>query len=362
MTIALYTNSVSPHQLPLARELIQRVGTNNYRYIYSEPFCREREQLGWSLASEPWIISSRESPANARKWLHHADILISGIRDVELFEARRQAGLKTFYCSERWFKPIMGVPGSVRRLFPKYRAMEHRFVDWVNGDLNAKVLAIGPWAFKDFVRMGVASEKIRLWGYFVQAGNPNIRHALQAQQSGRSPLKLLWAGRLLRWKRVTDIVRAVAAYVRLKRVTNQWADDCPEITLTIIGEGPEKVRLVKLVSRLGLAPIVTFLPAQPISRIRELMRLHNCYILASNGYEGWGAVVSEALEEGLSVLGTYESGSCPTLLPQARLYHAGDWRALVKLIDQERCGELPSVSIGEWSAARGAERFLELCK
>lgn len=353
MTIVLYTNIISPHQLPLAREIAKRVGENNFRYIYTESFHSERANMGWTVAEEPWIIPFNEQ--EARAWLDSAAVLYSGLRDLDLLEQRAARGLKTFYCSERWFKPIRGLPGWIRLLFPKYRAMMRRFVAWANTDPNAKVLAIGPWAQQDFIRMEIKLDKICLWAYYVE---PSVNHEFHALPAKQTPHKFLWVGRLLGWKRVEDIVRAVSAHAGLKRVE----DNCRNISLTIVGDGPEKKRLQKLTKKLGLDNVVAFLPSQPIGRIRELMREHDCYILSSNGYEGWGAVVSEALEEGMSVLGTYESGSCPTLLPPERLYHAGDWHELACLINDELNGKLPKVSIGGWSAARGAERFLEMCK
>ena len=62
----------------------------------------------------------------------------------------------------------------------------------------------------------------------------------------------------------------------------------------------------------------------PVAEVRAFMRSHEVYVLPSNAYEGWGAVVSEALEEGMEVLGTYEAGSSATVLPQENLFHAGD--------------------------------------
>ena len=71
------------------------------------------------------------------------------------------------------------------------------------------------------------------------------------------------------------------------------------------------------------------------------MREHDVYILASNEQEGWGATVNEALEEGMTVLGTYEAGASAALLPQGQLFHAGDWKALAKALDRIALGEVP---------------------
>ena len=67
-----------------------------------------------------------------------------------------------------------------------------------------------------------------------------------------------------------------------------------------------------------------------MEKVRELMREHDLFVFPSNGLEGWGAVVSEALEEGMNVIGTFESGAPATLLPK------------------ERCASTPNLSAKSW--------------
>ena len=134
MTVALYTNIVSPHQLPLAREIASLVGEINYRYIFREPFHNDRKAMGWSAEFEPWIIGRKEQPKLTDEWLRECEVLLCGIRDLDLMESRAKCGKKTFYTSERWFKPFglmhdrIQIPGRVRMLHPKYCNMARRFV------------------------------------------------------------------------------------------------------------------------------------------------------------------------------------------------------------------------------------------
>ncbi len=102
---------------------------------------------------------------------------------------------------------------------------------------------------------------------------------------------------------------------------------------------------------LGYEDVIKFYPPVPISEVRKLMREHDVYVLASNGYEGWGAVVSEALEEEMKVIGTFESGSCATILPENNLFHAKDWHKLLQLL--QSC--ILKGKIGEWTAKIAAE-------
>ncbi len=78
------------------------------------------------------------------------------------------------------------------------------------------------------------------------------------------------------------------------------------------------------------------------------------------GCGGWGAVVSVAVGEGMRVVGMFVAGAGATLLPKERLFHCGDWKALVRLIEKEARGELPPCRIGEWTAAAAAKRLLKI--
>ena len=363
MRIAFYMNCISAHQLPLARAVAELVGMDNFCYVDAGLVGRSYQTCS-NLKID--VYSLRQSDEGAAKWLDESDVMLTGMRDLALFERRLKRGLKTYYASERWFKPLefkvqglrFKVPGWARLLAPGYRRMVKRFVKWANEDLGARVLAIGPWAKKDFLRMGVRAEKIVDWGYFVEKGTGN------GERGTGSGLKVLWCGRMLDWKRVGDIVRAV------RKVKGEGEQR--NVSLTIVGDGAEKEKLIRLAQRLfpgdvainqstNLKPTnqtIAFLPGQPMEKVRELMKGHDLYVLASNAYEGWGAVVSEALEEGMRVLGTFEAGASATILPRERLFHAGDWKELAQLIEKDMRGELPSCSIGEWTAGKAARRLI----
>lgn len=328
-------NCVSDHQLPLAREMVRLVGEDNFAYIDAG---LGGQAFQTKSADESWVSSDE---AQART----ADVLLTGLRKLDLFECRATGSLKTFYFSERWFKPIFGLPGWIRMLVPSYRRMARRFVRWVNADPCARVFAAGPWAEKDFRRMGVCGDKIVPWGYFV---SPSEDMSL-CRARGQT-LKVLWVGRMLDWKCVDTIIRAVG-----RLIENQV-----DVFLTLVGDGPERCKLKALVENNGLANVVMIMPCQTGKTIRRLMHENDLYVLASNACEGWGAALSEALEEGMSALGTYEAGASAALLPSERLYHAGDVDGLVSLMLRECRMELPTCSIGAWTAKNAALRLLSL--
>ena len=317
---------MSAHQLPLAREIAARIGFNNLLYV-DAGFLGQKFQTVDKV--EDIRIVRLES--TNREVVEQADIVYTGLRDLDLIERRAALGLRTIYYSERWFKPIrlwgVHLPGSIRMLVPRYRQMMNRFVKWANSDHNARVFAVGPWARMDFIRMGVDPEKIIDWGYFVASAQSSDRRVAALEKS--SVLRVLWVGRNLPWKRVNDIERAI------------------ELANKSFPGKTERIRFTRLT---GVSP----------DEVRAAMRSHDLYVLASDANEGWGAALNEALEEGMNVVGTVEAGASAAILPPERLFRAGDVRALARLIKKEYKGELPRCSIGEWTASRAADRMLEI--
>lgn len=350
MKVAFYLNSLSFHQLPLAREVVVLIGSENFVYIYRDKVTKDRERFGWGTLGNLFQDIKCRQGDDRDEILRSWDVVYTGIRCLDLMELRSKRGLKTFYYSERWLKPItrfgIELPGWCRLLIPSYRRMVQRFVSLTNKD-NIHILSVGLWAKTDFIRLGVRAEMIIDWGYFVTPSKVVKRQdgVNTSMRSCKEVLRILWVGRLLPLKRVDTILKA--SYICMRKVPLQ---------VTIVGDGPLEKELKQLASRLFQRHlnVVRFLHSVPFEQVRELMQSHNVYVLSSNAHEGWGAVVSEALEEGMEVLGTFESGACITLLPQERLYHCGDTMALARLLEQEYDGVLPQCSIGKWTANHAA--------
>ena len=298
--------------------------------------------MGWQEKSPPWVLDARCEPERAREWLENCPCLLTGLRDVELFERRSKKGLKTIYSGERWFKPFLvcggrvSLPGRLRLISPTYRRRAMRIVRLLKEDPNFSYFGVGLYAVADMISLGVDPKRVKTVAYYVEPGCRKFH----AAQSGL--VKLLWVGRMIPLKHVDTILKA------MKLLPHDM------YSLTLVGDGVEKTRLMKLARGLP----VTFMPPQPMDKIRELMRQHDIFVFPSNAYEGWGAVVSEALEEGMRVVGSRESGACITMLPESNLFHSGDWSELAKRLS----GPIAHVAIGPWSVETGVSLVMELMK
>ena len=347
MKFVQYQDCKSPHQLPLARELLHRLGADNFRYVYRDANQADRAQLGWNMgiADEPWQLHIGSHPDEAKEFIENADVLLTGMREIDLFERRCAKGLKTFYQTERWFKSIscggILLPGWLRLLHPRYFCMAMRFKRLVKKFDVFHILPIGVHSLKDMKHLGVSDEKMTIWGYFVEPSIEPNRH-----KPFHKPLRILWAGRMLKLKRVDTIVTAI------RKVVRQGVD----VQLLLVGNGPDRGHLERLSRRLP----VTFMDSVPIEKVRKLMRQNDVYIFSSDSHDGWGAVVSEALEEGMLVFGTSDTGASATILSLDRQFAAGDSTVLSNLIRKAVDGEFRPTGIREWSVSAGAMRLMEM--
>ena len=169
----------------------------------------------------------------------------------------------------------------------------------------------------------------RLWGYFVAPGTE--RHSGDEHNRRK---RVLWAGRMLDWKRVPTLVDAMP-------------DD---MELELYGHGPDDEHSS---SCHWQKTDVHFQDFVPIEQMRALMHQHDVYVLPSDGGEGWGAVVNEALEEGIPILATLESGAGATMLEPEQLFHAGNVASLRNKLNG--VSRMKRSTIGAWSATTAAE-------
>lgn len=404
MKLAIYTECVSPHQLPMAKEVARMLGADNFCNIYDHPLKQERIDMGWDPSvREKWEFIASNDTSKANEIIGSAEVLISSSRNLSLFKHRSKRGLLTIYYGERWFKPRLGM---WRLFLPSYFRMAWQFVKLLTSRDNVLYFPMGIHAAWDMARLcGLMNgdlrclfrapkleferkpggriwvqdeprniqntrkyclDKMRMWGYFVESsklkgkslelGNGlvnggqslvasekgSVSSAFEAMECGSEGVKVLWVGRLLRWKRVDTIIKAVGECAKSRK-----------ITLDIYGIGPEEAKLKKLAMRYG--DVIKFYPPVAINEVRKLMREHDVYVLSSNAYEGWGAVVSEAIEEGMAVIGTYEAGSSGTVLPESNLFHVGDWQKLQYIL--RRGPKLVDAKV--WSAVSFAKALLK---
>jgi len=86
------------------------------------------------------------------------------------------------------------------------------------------------------------------------------------------------------------------------------------LQLTYIGDGEYRSMLEREVKDLHLEDAVTFIPYMPWREVRQRMYDADICLCTSNYAEGWGAVISEAMNEGSVVVSSYAAGASGCLI------------------------------------------------
>lgn len=138
--------------------------------------------------------------------------------------------------------------------------------------------------------------------------------------SATEPLRIIFVGRLVPFKGVSMLLEAVA------RVRNQFP-----VEVTIVGEGPLRADLEEQARALGVAGIVKFLGAQPLTQVAAEMRRSHVFCLPSVRESG-GAVVLEAMAASLPVIAVNYGG--PAEIMNHEIGHPLSCNGRAELVDE----------------------------
>jgi glycosyltransferase involved in cell wall biosynthesis len=292
-------------QADIERELAAGKLPENLRFDIFMPVWLERlrdaglkrrlDSLTWHIVSVLWqfcalFYARRHYKQAGFDLIHH--VSLSGIRHPTLLT---RLGLPTV------IGPLGGgesAPMALRKTFP--------WKDWCTDllrDLHNRALRADPItrsAFRDAKLIVLRTEeslvavppryrsKVHI---NVGLGIAEIVDTEAVPRIPGEPFRLLYAGRLLRWKGVHLAIRAVAS------AHAQGAD----ARLTIVGEGPARRGLQKLARELGIAAHVIW--RGEVSR-HELLGMYSGHhaLLFPSLHDAGGTVILEAWAHGLPVI------------------------------------------------------------
>jgi len=118
-----------------------------------------------------------------------------------------------------------------------------------------------------------------------------------------TPVKFLFAGRLVSWKGAHLAIQAVAK-----------ARGQARVELTIVGKGEEELPLKELVRRMGVQDLVKFIPWIPKAELMQMFASHDALLFPSM-HDSGGTVVMEAITHGKPVICLDLGGPAMTVDP-----------------------------------------------
>lgn len=321
-TVAYSTVFWNHYQGALCRELAHQLGPNRFKMCVMEPLDKERCDLKWAEipANCDWIIPP---PTNLveldriSQIMCKADVAVMGNLPVEQpwYNHRKLNNKLTFRAAERSCKKpawhCLLNPRGLRwawkyRMRTSYKSLHH--------------LAIGAYAGRDARLFGAYGDRQWVWAYFTDIKDtpPETR--------GKKKLRILWAGRLVNWKRI-DMLLAASKRLRDAGVLEQ---------LDIVGTGPELHRLRQLAAKLAVDDVCQFHGSVTPEEVHEYMRRSDLYALPSTRAEGWGVVANEAMSEGCILIANKQAGSAPMLIRNGEtgfMHENGNLHQFTKIVE-----------------------------
>lgn len=341
--LEIWMNAPSPHQADVFREIVTAAPSIRLHVTFAGRTPPERRGLGWDECINGFpcdFLPSRWAPAavlNRLRQTRDAFHLVNGIWAEPSFLLalislclRRQP---VFLYSEA--PSPFGRTGLGRQLRLGARESLRAALRPLLRSRVSGAFAAGAAAAVHLRAAGVRPHTILPFGYF---RNPPT-DGPKADDPPAAGAELLYVGQLIPRKGIDLLLRAVAAV----------APDHPELSLTLVGEGPARPALEALTADLGIGDRVSWAGILPPRAIHERMARAAAVVLPSR-WDGWGLVVNEALQSGVPVIVSSAAGAAE-LVAHGRngfVHEAGDLAALTEVI-----GNFAS-SRGAWPSYRAA--------
>jgi glycosyltransferase involved in cell wall biosynthesis len=280
--IYFWQQIISPHMSELALELSRR--GHKVKYVSEKIISEDRIKLGWKALGiellDYILVNSYEeisklvleSPIDS---LHICEGIrgngVVGIAQKELLIAKRCQWIVMETVN------INGFLGFFRGLI--YRYLISRIKRNIEG-----FLAIGKNTKYWLLRNGVPNEKVFKFSYFLSDEIKKI----QQNSNSTTTFKFIYVGQLIQRKNVSLIIDAMEEFTE------------SDVELIIVGSGVQEKRLKKLSNRSPNRKI-SWTGSMPMNEAHQIIANSDCLILPSF-YDGWGAVVAEALMVGTPVI------------------------------------------------------------
>jgi glycosyltransferase involved in cell wall biosynthesis len=248
-------------------------------------------------------------------------------------------------------RPILwGIKGRLRRLF--YFRYEGKYAS-----VSQFVFTFGEDACNWYKSVGFAPQRVIPFLYTVNSLN-NSNFVIPLYEKSETFFDIIFIGSVIQRKGVDILIRSLA------RLNKYY-----KFRLHIIGDGDQRNKVLKLISKLKLTGKVFFYGFQSNEVSRATIAESDLLVLPSR-FDGWGAVVNEALTQGVPVVCTSNCGASSLLLDKPQNGEVIDdseyslYKALKKRIEQGKIGVVQRQTIVDWAQKSisphvAAEYFLE---
>lgn len=331
---------VSPHMVGLAKAL----ATQGFvvHYAFEQLMSPDRAKFGWKI------------PDSDGLYLHHMHDYANVVKTVSLvnqnshhicqgIRANGRVGIAQNLLSERGLRQWIvmetvddkGWRGFLKRLEYKRQFLLKR--ERIEG-----VLAIGHNTTDWVVARGMPADRVFPFAYF-------LIDSVKTEISNDTPnqfFRFIFVGQFIELKRLGMLIDA------LSNLNGQ------DFELIVVGAGPLEEKLRRKAETI-FSHRLTWLGKLPSTEVSAVIAQADCLVLPSI-YDGWGAVVSEALMVGTPVICSNTCGSAGVVRFSGvgGVFDANDQKMLIELLEiQLTNGQVDYVKrnqLSTWAARIGA--------
>ena len=340
-TVWFWQDILSPHVTGLAASLAAR-GVD-VTYVAERQMTADRAAQGWEApalgAAHLHFAPDKESvrclvaraPADS---IH----ICQGLRGNELLAEAQRALAKRALRQWVMMETVddRDWRGTLKRHV--YRSLLRETRDSIQG-----MLAVGHSTRDWLVGRGGDADRVFPFAYFL----PEPPMVSAPPIYSEAPFRVLFVGQLIRRKGLDQLIDA------LDRLA------LSSVELAVIGTGPLE-RELRDRAELALGARLLWLGRQPQQAVPGHMAAADCLVLPSR-FDGWGAVVSEALMAGTPAICSDRCGAAGVVQASGRggVFPAGDIEAMAALlrrrIDEGRPTVAGRASLARWARCLGAE-------
>lgn len=292
--IIFWQNIVSSLQVPFIKEVAKKF-KGDVILVVPRKLTDERVKLGWAVPDcSPAKLIVNPAQKQIEELIQDRSEetchFFSGMRGYPFVWSAFRASLNV-----KTFRVIISEPSHWQGFNGGLRLLRGRFDAWRYGESIGYIFAIGGLAVQWFKMCRFADRKIVEFAYFTDC--PKSGHC---SESTDGAYKIVFVGQCIKRKGIDLLVHALSG---LK--DKDWH-------LEVIGEGKDRADFQELTRKLGMGKKIDYLGAMRNSE--AMLRLESADLLVlPSRWDGWGAVVNEALMRGVPVVCTNHCGAADLL-------------------------------------------------
>jgi glycosyltransferase involved in cell wall biosynthesis len=311
MRLVFWQNCISPHQLPYIVELVNDKRVDTVDIIVGESISGDRKLMGWELPPE---MDEKKHIRGCNVYIH------PDCSEMEMLLSKRINESVHLFSGIRAFEYVFNVFNASLKYNVKRGIITERPNTFAFGLTNGKPL----WLHK--IRFGLQDRKFIPYIHYIFAIGRECEnyyssiskdwkvfpfaYCTASPQINNSKLNVVADGNCRKEERLDTINLLYVGSLSWRKNVRLLLVACREycnFCIDLVGDGPQRRKLETIASKCNLKN-VRFWGYKKNSEIPAIMASHDVLVLPSI-YDGWGAVINEALMNGLYVICSDKCGA-----------------------------------------------------